>query len=52
MVCTYIKIEQIIATLETHADEETLKAIEESKRQIAKGEYMECSINDLEKILK
>ena len=32
MVGTYIKMEQILATLETLADEETLKAIEESKK--------------------
>ncbi len=52
MVGTYIKMEQILATLETLADQETLKAIEESKKQVAKGEYVECSINDLEKVLK
>ena len=52
MVGTYIKMEQILATLETLADEETLKAIKESKKQVAKGEYVECSINDLEKVLK
>jgi len=52
MVGTYIKMEQIIATLETLADKETLKAIEESKKQVAKGDYVECSINDLEKVLK
>jgi len=52
MVGTYIKMEQILATLETLADKETLKAIEESKKQVAKSEYVECSINDLEKILK
>ena len=52
MVGTYIKLEQILATLETLADEETLKVIEESKKQVAKGEHLECSINDLEKVLK
>ncbi len=52
MVGTYIKMEQILATLETLADKETLTAIEESKKQVAKGEYVECSINDLEKVLK
>jgi hypothetical protein len=49
---TYIKMKQILATLETPADKETLKAIEESKKQVAKGEYVECSSNDLEKVLK
>jgi hypothetical protein len=52
MVGTYIKMEQILATLETLADKETLTAIEESKKQVTAGEYVECSINDLEKILK
>ena len=52
IVGTYIKMEQILATLETLADKETLKAIKESKKQVAKGEYVECSINDLEKVLK
>ena len=52
MVGTYIKMEQILATLGTLADKETLTAIEESKKQVAKGEYVECSINDLEKVLK
>ena len=52
MVGTYIKMEQILATLETLADKETLTAIEESKKKVAKGEYVECSINDLEKVLK
>jgi hypothetical protein len=52
MIGTYIKMEQILATLETLADKETLTAIEESKKKVAKGEYVECSINDLEKVLK
>ena len=52
IVGTYIKMEQILATLETLADKETLTAIEESKKQVAKSEYVECSINDLEKVLK
>jgi hypothetical protein len=52
MVGTYVKMEQILATLETLADEDTLKAIKKSKKQVAKGEYVECSVNDLEKVLK
>ena len=52
MVGTYLKMEQILATLETLADKKTLAAIEESKKQVAKGEYFECSINDLEKVFK
>jgi hypothetical protein len=52
MVGTYVKVEQILATLETLADKETLKSIKESKKQVAKGEFVDCSINDLEKVLK
>jgi uncharacterized protein YlbG (UPF0298 family) len=52
MVGTYVKVEQILATLETLADKKTLKSIEESKKQVAKGEFVDCSINDLEKVLK
>lgn len=52
MMSTYTKMEQILATLETFTDEEALKTIKKSKKQVAKGEYVECSINDLEKVLK
>ena len=52
MVSAYAKTEQILATLETLADEKALKTIEKSRKQVAKGEYVECSINDLEKVLK
>ena len=52
MLGTYVKMEQILETLETLADEDALKTIEKSKEQVAKGEFVECSINDLEKVLK
>ena len=52
MLGTYVKMEQILETLETLADEDALKIIEKSKEQVAKGEFVECSINDLEKVLK
>lgn len=52
MMSAYVKVEQILATLETLADEEALKTIERSREEVAKGEYAECSINDLEKVLK
>jgi len=52
MLSTYIKVEQILATLETLADEEALKTIEKSREEVAKGEYVECSVNDLGKVLK
>lgn len=52
MMSAYVKVEQILATLETLADEEALKTIAKSREEVAKGEYVECSINDLEKVLK
>jgi hypothetical protein len=52
MISTYVRIEQVLATLETLADEEALKTIEKSREEIAKGEYLECSIDELERVLK
>ena len=52
IISTHVKMEQILAILEELADDVALKAIEKSKKQIAEGEYVECSINDLEKVLK
>lgn len=52
MMGAYVKMEQVLATLETLADEETLKAIEKSRKDVAEGEYVECSIDDLERVLK
>ena len=52
MMSAYVKVEQILATLETLADEEALKTIERSREEVAKGEYVECSMDDLEKVLK
>ena len=52
MMCAYVKMEQVLATLETLADKEALKAIEESREEVARGEYVECSVDDLERVLK
>jgi hypothetical protein len=38
--------------LETLADGKALKAILRSKEEIARGEYVECSINNLREVLK
>ena len=48
----YVKAWQILATLETLADEGALKTIERSREEVAKGEFVECSMDDLEKVLK
>jgi len=52
MMDAYVKVEQVLATLETLADEEALKTIEKSREEVAKGEYVECSADDLERVLK
>ena len=52
MMSTCTRMEQILATLETLADEKALKAILRSKEEMAKGEYVECSMNDLREVLK
>jgi len=45
MMSAYVKVEQILATLETLADEEALETIERIREEVAKGEYVECSIS-------
>lgn len=52
MLSAYVKLEQVLATLETLADKEALKSIARSREEVAKGDYVECSANDLEKVLK
>ena len=52
MMSAYVKVEQVLATLEMLADEEALKSIEKSREELAKGEYVECSMDDLERVLK
>jgi transcriptional regulator len=52
MMSAYVKVEQVLATLETLADEEASQTIEKSREEVAKGEHVECSIDDLEKVLR
>lgn len=52
MMSTCAKMEQIVETIETLADKKTLKAIKKSRAQVAKGDYVECTTDDLEKVLK
>ena len=48
LIRAYVRMEQVLATLETLADEEALKTIEKSRDEVSRGEYVECSIDDLE----
>jgi hypothetical protein len=52
MLSAYVKMEQVLATLETLADKDALKTIKKSREQVSKGEYVECSIDELENVLK
>ncbi len=52
MMSTYVKMGQILATIEELADPEALKAIEKSRKQVAEGEYVECTVNELEQAVK
>jgi DNA-binding transcriptional ArsR family regulator len=52
MIGIFTRIEQILAILETLADEDALEIIKRSREEIAKGRYVECSIEDLERILR
>jgi len=52
MMSAYVMVERVLATLETLADEGALKTIERSREEVAKGEFVECSMDDLEKVLK
>jgi len=51
ILSTYYTMEQIMATLETMADKETMKAIKKSKQEIKKGEFVECEIHEVNKVL-
>ena len=52
MLGTYVKMEQFFETLETLADEDALKIIEKGIEQVAKDEFVECSIKQLGKSLE
>lgn len=52
MIDAFTKLEQVLATLETLADEDTLRTIKRSREEVARGEYVECSIEDLERVLR
>lgn len=48
----YFRMERVLATIEMLADDEALKAIRKSGEEIVEGEYVECLIEDLEKVLE
>jgi len=52
MIDAYVRMEQVLATLEILADRETLETIRKSRRKIAEGKYIEATINDVERVLK
>jgi hypothetical protein len=52
MIDAFTRLEQVLATLETLADEDTLEIIEKSREEVAEGRYIECSIEDLKRVLR
>lgn len=51
MLDAFEKMESVMSTIEILADKETMKSIEESKEDIKHGRFVECSLDDLEKVL-
>jgi hypothetical protein len=49
IVDAYARVERVMATLEEPG---ALKALEESRRMLACGEYVECSIDEVDRVLK
>jgi len=49
IVDAYARVERVMATLEEPG---VLKALEESRRMLACGEYVECSIDEVDRVLK
>ena len=52
MIDAYVRMEQVLATLEILADREALETIRKSRREIVEGKYIEATINDVERVLK
>lgn len=52
IVDAYARVERVMATLETLEEPGVLEALEESRRMLACGEYVECSIDEVDKVLK
>lgn len=49
MMRSHVKVEQILAALEALAGEEALKTIERSMEEVARGEHVKGSVDDLER---
>lgn len=47
MMSIHTKMEQLLATIELLADDEALKTIKKSKKQVSNGDCIECSVNEL-----
>ena len=45
------KMESAMSTLEILADEDTMKSIEKSRKDIKNGHFVDGSVHDLEKVL-
>jgi hypothetical protein len=51
MIASYQKLDQIMSTIEIMLDKETMESIQKSKQQIENGEFVECTLEEVDKIL-
>ena len=52
MLKAYYKMEQAISSMEIMMDAETTKNIEKSKKDFKKGNFIECTVDEIDSILK
>jgi hypothetical protein len=52
MIETFNKMESLMATMEILADKKTMKDLEESKKDLAEGRFVEGEAEDLDKFMK
>ena len=51
MLSSYHKMEQIMATLEVSLDKETMDSIKRSKEDMANGDFLDCSFDEIDDVL-
>ncbi len=52
MVDVYARVERVMATLETLEEPGIVEALEESRRMLARGDIVECSIDEVDEVLR
>ncbi len=51
MIASYQKLDPIMSTIEIMLDKETMESIQKSKQQIENREFVECTLEEVDKIL-